>query len=122
MVQTNQDMPSHVVTTGTQRYECHIERGILSRIGEFLPAKAGKVFVVTTRDVWQLHGAHLTFPHEVIFFPGGEPNKRLPVVEAMAEEMVAKGRTDRRWWWRSGAALWETRADSWRRCSCAGSR
>jgi 3-dehydroquinate synthase len=91
MVQTNQDMPSHVVTTGTQRYECHIERGILSRIGEFLPAKAGKVFVVTTRDVWQLHGAHLTFPHEVIFFPGGEPNKRLPVVEAMAEEMVAKG-------------------------------
>lgn len=91
MVQTKKSMSSHVVTTGTARYECRIERGILSRIAEFLPAKAGKVFVVTTADVWRLHGAHITFPHELILFPGGEPNKRLAVVEQMAEEMVAKG-------------------------------
>lgn len=91
MVQTKKDMPSHVVTTGTQRYECHIERGILSRVAEYLPAKAGKVFVITTEDVWKLHGAHMTFPHELVFFPGGEPNKRLHVLEAMAEQMLAKG-------------------------------
>lgn len=91
MVQTKKDMPSHVVTTGTQRYECHIERGILSRIAEFIPKKAGKVFVVTTSDVWNLHGSHLKFPHEVILFPGGEPNKRMSVLETMAEQMLAKG-------------------------------
>jgi 3-dehydroquinate synthase len=91
MVQTKKDMPSHVVTTGTQRYECHIDRGILSRVAEFIPAKAGKVFIVTTEDVWKLHGAAMTFPHEIVFFPGGEPNKRLSVLEAMAGEMLAKG-------------------------------
>lgn len=91
MVQTKQDMPSHVVTTGTQRYECHIERGILARVAEYLPAKAGKVFIITTRDVWQLHGSHMTFPHEVVFFPGGEPNKKLSVLEAMAGVLLAKG-------------------------------
>jgi len=91
MVQTKQDMPSHVVTTGTQRYECHIERGILSRVAEYLPAKAGKIFVVTTQDVWQLHGSALTFPHELILFPGSEPNKRLSVLETMADQMLAKG-------------------------------
>lgn len=84
-------MPSHVITTGTERYECHIQRGILARVAEYLPPKAGKVFVVTTRDVWDLHGAHMTFPHELVFFPGGEPNKRLFVLEEMAERMVALG-------------------------------
>ncbi|HEU0119950.1 MAG TPA: 3-dehydroquinate synthase [Bryobacteraceae bacterium] len=84
-------MPSHVVTTGAQRYECHIERGILARAAQHLPAKAGKVFIITTEDVWKLHGAQMTFPHELIFFPGGEPNKRLSVLEAMADEMLAKG-------------------------------
>lgn len=91
MVQTKKDMPSHVVTTGTQRYECRIERGILARVAEYLPAKAGKTFIVTTADVWNLHGAKLDFPHELVFFPGGEPNKRLQVLETMAEEMLAKG-------------------------------
>lgn len=91
MVQTKKDMPSHVVTTGTQRYECHIERGILSRVAEYLPAKAGKIFIVTTEDVWKLHGSRITFPHELVFFPGGEPNKRLAVLEVMAGEMLAKG-------------------------------
>ncbi|MBM3782973.1 MAG: 3-dehydroquinate synthase [Acidobacteria bacterium] len=84
-------MSSHVVTTGTARYECRIERGILSRVPEFLPAKTGKIFVVTTADVWALHGAKLSFPHERILFPGGEPNKRLHVLEEMAERMLALG-------------------------------
>jgi len=91
MVQTKKDMPSHVVTTGTQRYECHIERGILSRVAEYLPPKAGRVFVITTRDVWKLHGSAMTFPHEAVFFPGGEPNKRLSVLEAMAGVLLSKG-------------------------------
>jgi 3-dehydroquinate synthase len=86
-------MATHVVTTGAHRYECRIERGILTRLPEFLPAKAGKVFVVTTEDVWSLHGRLIDerFAQNVIFFPGGEPNKRLHVLEAMAEEMLAKG-------------------------------
>lgn len=91
MVQTKKDMPSHVVTTGTQSYACHIQRGIIARVAEHLPAKAGKLFIVTTQDVWNLHGAKMDFPHELVFFPGGEPNKRLSVLEEMAEKMLAKG-------------------------------
>ncbi len=30
-------------------------------------------------------------PHEVLFFPGGEPRKRLAEVETLAEQMVARG-------------------------------
>ena len=91
MVQTKQDMPSHVVTTGTQSYQCHIERGILARVAEHLPAKAGKVFIVTTEDVWRLHGGAMGFAHELVYFPGGEPNKRLSVLEAMADQMLERG-------------------------------
>jgi 3-dehydroquinate synthase len=86
-------MSSHAVTTSTASYLCHIERGLLARIPEFLPAKAGKVFTVTTQDVLDLHGAKLpqNLAENVILFPGGEPNKRLSVVEEMAEQMLAKG-------------------------------
>ena len=73
-----------------------MERGILSRAAEYLPAKTGKVFVVTTEDVWRHQGAALTKglsgrPHEALFLPGGEAQKRLAPVEAMAEEMVRLG-------------------------------
>ncbi len=72
-----------------------IERGILQRASEFIPTTAGKLFTVTTQDVWDLHGkqlqAQLKQYGEVLFFPGGEVNKRLTAVEELANQMTARG-------------------------------
>ena len=86
-------MPSHAVKTNTASYQCYVERGILSRLHDFLPVKHGKLFIVTTEDVWRLHGDKLTgqFPFDVLYFPGGENRKRLSEVESLAEQMLAKG-------------------------------
>jgi 3-dehydroquinate synthase len=89
-------MPSYLVETPQRRYPIVVERGGLSKLREYIPAHAGKIFFVSTEDVWQLHGATLTaaagdLAHEVLFFPGGETRKRLVEVEALAEEMVQKG-------------------------------
>ena len=85
-------MPSFRVETPQRSYDAIVERGAVRRIADFLPPKHGKIFVVTTKDVWDLHGAQFPqVPHNVIFFPGGESRKRLSEVEAMAEQMVAAG-------------------------------
>lgn len=89
-------MPSFRVDTPQRAYDAIVERGCVSRVAEFIPARAGMVFVVTTADVWGLHGERLkralgTRPHCVLFFPGGEPNKRLTQVEALADQMVEAG-------------------------------
>lgn len=90
------NMPSYPVTTATRRYDAIVENGALSRLAECIPARAGKIFVVTTPDVWQLHreafeaglGKH---SFQTLFFPGGESNKRLASIEVLAEEMLDKG-------------------------------
>lgn len=87
----NGDVPQYEVVTGTHRYPCVVERGILSRVREFIPARAGKVFLVTTEDVWNLHGRSLGLDANVLFFPPGESNKRFQHVEALAEKMVEAG-------------------------------
>lgn len=84
-------MPTFEVTTGRQRYPCVVERGVLERVCEFIPARSGKVFITTTEDVWQLHGHKLDVPAELLFFPNGEKHKRMQHVEALAERMVACG-------------------------------
>jgi len=89
-------MPSFPVATATERYDAIVENGALSRLAERIPARVGKIFVVTTRDVWQLHcGAFATAmgkrAYQTLFFPGGEENKRLSSVEVLAEEMLEKG-------------------------------
>jgi 3-dehydroquinate synthase len=89
-------MSSYAVTTAAQSYEAIVERGCLSRISEFIPPRAGKVFVVTTGDVWDPHGDAFTLGmkgrrFDNIHFPGGESNKRLASVEAMAERMIELG-------------------------------
>src|SRR5271165_4649640 len=85
-------MSSFRVETPQRSYDAIVERGAVRRIQEFLPAQCGKVFVVTTKDVWDLHGdCFAEVPHQVIFFPGGEARKRLAEVEAMAEQMVVAG-------------------------------
>jgi 3-dehydroquinate synthase len=85
-------MPNFRVQTPQHTYDAIVERGAIRRIEEHLPPGFGKVFVVTTKDVWDLHGSNFEdIPHHAIFFPGGESRKRLAEVEAMAEQMVAAG-------------------------------
>ena len=93
---TTVSMPSYVVDTPQRKYEAIVERGVLARAGAYVPASAGQVFVITEPNVWELHGARLRRglagrPHEAVFYPGGEENKRLRAVETLAEEMVARG-------------------------------
>src|SRR5690349_18600580 len=89
-------MPSYRVATPQRTYEAIIERGLLRRAGDYIPKRAGKLFVVTTEDVWRLHGhlleAGLQGRHATpLFFPGGEDRKRIAQVEAMAEQMLEAG-------------------------------
>ena len=89
-------MPSFRVETPQRAYDAIVERGSIARLAEFIPPRSGKVFVVTTADVWALHGKTVEAAlagrsHQVLFFPGGEPRKRMAEVEALAEQMVEGG-------------------------------
>jgi 3-dehydroquinate synthase len=88
-------MPVFEVRAAQRTYSSVIERGILQRASEFIPITAGKLFVITTQDVWGLHGGRLEGQlkpdHEVIFFAGGEVNKRLAAVEQLASQMAGHG-------------------------------
>lgn len=85
-------MPNVAVETATAAYPAVVERGCLTRVAEYVPERAGKVFVVTTEDVWYLHNSVFSdLRHTALFFPGGEPRKRLTEVEKLAEQMVQHG-------------------------------
>ncbi|MGC9945087.1 MAG: 3-dehydroquinate synthase [Bryobacteraceae bacterium] len=89
-------MPTFQVETPPVSYDVVVERGVLERAARYVPAKAGKVFVVSTDDVWRHQCARLenglaAIPHEVLFLPGGEDQKRLDPIERLAEEMVRLG-------------------------------
>jgi 3-dehydroquinate synthase len=89
-------MPSFEVRTPREAYACVVERGILTQIRDFIPASAGRIFVVSTEDVWRHQGARLKAgldgrEFETLFLPGGEEQKRLAPLEALAEEMVRRG-------------------------------
>jgi len=89
-------MPSLLVQTRPRSYPVVVASGALACLPEHLPRGAGKVFVVTTADVWRLHGARVEAAlagraFEVLLFPGGEERKRLSELEALAEQMVARG-------------------------------
>jgi len=92
----NVRMPSFRVETPQGRYDAIVERGIIGRAVRFVPARAGKVFVVSTEDVWQHQGAALVrglrdVAHEILYLPGGEENKRMAPLEGLAERMVLAG-------------------------------
>jgi 3-dehydroquinate synthase len=89
-------MPTYLVETPQCSYSAIVERGVIGQTAAYIPPKTGKVFVVTTPDVWKHAGAPLeaalaSVPHEVLYLPGGEDQKRLAPVEQLAEEMVHRG-------------------------------
>ncbi len=89
-------MPTFHIETPPVSYAAVVERGILEHAARYVPATAGKVFVVSTDDVWRHQCSRLehglaAIPHEVLFLPGGEDQKRLAPVERLAEEMVRHG-------------------------------
>jgi 3-dehydroquinate synthase len=89
-------MPVFEVQTSHCAYPNVIERGVSGRIRDYLPQRHGKVFVLTTEDVWQLHGQVISRQFEpgefaVLHFEGGENNKRMASLERLAEEMSDKG-------------------------------
>ena len=68
-------MPSFRVETPQRVYDAIVERGAIFQLPGVMPPRAGKAFVVTTEDVWQLHGAKVraalsSHGHQVLFFPG----------------------------------------------------
>jgi 3-dehydroquinate synthase len=89
-------MPEFRVETSQRCYLAIVERGIVAHAAEYVPPKSGKVFVVSTGDVWRHQGAALASAlagvgHETLFLPGGEERKRLAPLEQLAEEMLERG-------------------------------
>jgi 3-dehydroquinate synthase len=89
-------MPTYRVETPQRCYSAIVERGAIAQAAQHIPPKTGKVFVVTTEDVWRHAGAPLASAlsgvnHEVLNLPGGESQKRLAPLEELAEEMVRRG-------------------------------
>ncbi len=85
-------MPVFEVTTAGGRYPVVVERGVLAQARHYLPAKHGKVFVVTEERIWAAHGSLLNGVGDaVLCLPGGEENKRLAPLESLAERMVDAG-------------------------------
>src|SRR5215212_5948955 len=89
-------MPSFRIETPQRSYSAIVERGVIAQAAKYIPPKTGKVFIVTTEDVWRHAGAALQgglagVDCEVLHLPGGEDHKRLAPVEQLAEEMVRRG-------------------------------
>ena len=89
-------MASFTIKTPQREYCAIVERGVIARVAHYIPKKSGKVFVVTSEDVWRHCGEKVTssltgVAHEILFLPGGEERKRLAHVEAAAEDMVRRG-------------------------------
>jgi 3-dehydroquinate synthase len=89
-------MPRFPVATPQRNYTAVVERGAIARLPEFLPAKCGRVFVVTEQTVWNFHGERVRAAmggkkFDTLFFAGGEANKRMSHVEQFAEQMAELG-------------------------------
>src|SRR5579864_453615 len=94
-------MPQVTIHVLPTPYQARIENGLLGRAGailsELLP-QAGKIFVVTVPPVRKRWGAKLVsslrasgFKPQVITMPDGEPAKRLPTIEGLAEKLARLG-------------------------------
>jgi 3-dehydroquinate synthase len=91
------------VETPSARYDIVIGAGLLGSVGERVDAllsggvAAGKqrVFVVTSPEIWRLHGQKLaesfSVPLTVLEVPAGEQHKRLSTIERLLEELAQHG-------------------------------
>ena len=88
-------MPAFSVQTPQGNYSAIVERGLLQRAADFIPQRAGKLFIISTEDVWRLHGQvleqQLKSENHVLLLAPGESNKRLATVEGLAEQMIEHG-------------------------------
>lgn len=89
-------MAEFEVRTEGRAYPSIVRRGLLRDVAMYVPERAGKVFIVTTEEVWRLQGAALHCGLEqrgfgLLKLPSGEVNKRLHNVEILAEQMVEQG-------------------------------
>lgn len=89
-------MPQYQLATSQSSCPTTVERGAISRLGEFVPQGRGRIFIVSTRDLWLLHGDQVRSAldgrkFETLFFAGGEDNKRISHIEQLAEQMVDRG-------------------------------
>ncbi|MDQ6706686.1 MAG: 3-dehydroquinate synthase, partial [Acidobacteriota bacterium] len=70
-------MTSFPVSTPQGNYEAVVRRGLIERAGDYIPKTAGKIFVVTTADVWTHQGSGLQrgladVGYDTLYLPGGE--------------------------------------------------
>lgn len=84
------------VTTPQHTYPAVVERGAIECLSKYMPAGHGRLFLISTRDVWDIYGKRVlaALPgrdSEALFFAGGEDNKRLSHIEQLAEQMVDRG-------------------------------
>jgi 3-dehydroquinate synthase len=89
-------MPSFGISTPQGNYSAVVERGVLRSISHYLPSSKGKIFVVTTADVWRFVEPAVREGlgdrgFDCIFLPGGEDQKRMAPLETAAEEMMRLG-------------------------------
>src|SRR5664279_2361813 len=52
-------MLSFVVDTPQHCYSAVVERGVIGHLAQYIPSNAGKLFVVSTEDVWRHQGQAL---------------------------------------------------------------
>src|SRR5580658_6208146 len=89
-------MPEFRVETPQRCYPAIVQRGIVARTADYLPPKSGKIFVVSTEDVWRHQGAALAKPladsnYDRLFLPCGEDRMRLAPLKRLDEQMLALG-------------------------------
>jgi 3-dehydroquinate synthase len=94
-------VPSVRVHTPQAQYDVHIGSNLLRtlypRLRKLNAPRRPRMFVVTSPNIWALwHQQFLaSFPADaqptVLFLPPGERHKRLPQVEALAEQLVHTG-------------------------------
>ena len=82
--------------TAARCYSAIVERGLLAHTMRYVPARAGKVFVVTTADVWRHQGAALAagWPAAITSCSTCRAAKSRSAwrpLEQLAEEMVERG-------------------------------
>jgi len=94
------------VRTASAVYDVEIAPNLLGSVGERVDALMSgglstgrqKAFVVTSPEIWSLHGealaASFPTPPAVLYVPSGEQHKRLATLERLAEQL-AEGGADR---------------------------